>query len=151
MSLTVHDILGTIEGLQRYASALAQAAKGTIHDTEEHGMGVLTDPQALAEIAVWMNDAASELRELVPDYPVQLSEDRRRTKTLVRIVSYDEGNVGMILPGWNPDMLVCRKVPELDELLSASSDTTFPLRVHAWVNTQTDTEETLEFSDWELP
>ena len=151
MSLTVHDILGTIEGLQKYATALAQAAKGTIHDTEEHGLGVLVDPQALAEIAVWLNEAASELRELVPDNAVQLVEDRRRIRTLVRIVSYDEGNVGMVLPGWNPDMLVCRQVKELDAFLTNRGEASFPLRVHAWVNTQTDTEELLEFSDWELP
>ena len=70
----------------------------------------------------------------------------------------DSGALGIVLPGWNPDVTVSIKgVPEAiwrpladraegDEPVSADD----PLRVYAWVNLGAPNVDHLEFSDWEI-
>ena len=158
--LSVHDILGTIEGLRNYGAALRDAATTTVHDIEGHGTGVLADPVALAEISVWLVEAADELHGLIPDGPVVGVADKRRTRTLIRIIGYDSktGAVQAILPGWNPEVAVEIEGvdSEMNEMLGrlehddnpASEDS--PVRVHAWVNLGAPNATALEFSDWEI-
>lgn len=157
---SVHDILGTIEGLKTYGHALREAATAKIHDIEGQGTGVLADPAALAEISGWMSEAANELQSLIPDGPLAGFEDKRRSRSLVRVIGYNSqtGAVEAILPGWNPEMSVVIEAVDsnLNEHLGRlehddtppSEDE--PVRVHAWVNIGAAAAENLEFSDWEL-
>ncbi len=157
---SVHDILGTIEGLHNYAVSLRDAATTKVHDIEGVGTGVLADPVALAEISNWMIEAGDELQKLVPDGPLVGFVDKRRRRTLIRIIGYDSktGAVQAILPGWNPEVVVEIEAvdSEVNELLGrqehddnpASED--HPVRVHAWANLGAAAAGDLEFSDWEL-
>lgn len=154
--LTVHDILGTVEGLTKFSKTLVEAAQGRV--IESRGQtGVLADPVALAEMAVWLQEAADELKELIPDGPlVALSASNRRQATLVRVTSVNasDGAVKAVLPGWNPDEeFIISGVPAhiLTALEAANPSDPDPARVTAWVNLGASSAEELEFSDWELP
>jgi hypothetical protein len=154
--LTVHDVLGTIEGLQTYSQALREAATTKVHDIGDYGTGVLADPVSLAEIAAWMSGAADELRMLIPNGPLAAFEDKRRTRTLVRFIGYDgkTGNAQAVLPGWSPDVILTIEdiTLEVGEFLgSVKPETDTPARLHAWVNLGASAAAELVFDDWELP
>lgn len=158
---TVHDILGTIEGLRSYSKTLREAATSPVHDIEGQGTGILADPVALAEIAVWMEEAGAELLRLVPDGPLIALTGKKRFRTLVRIIGYDmdTGAVQAVLPGWEPETVV--KIPAVDSEVNeylgnmchedAPPTEDAPVRLHAWVNLHAVAAEDLEFSDWETP
>lgn len=160
-TLTVHDILGTVEGLTRYAQALRDAASSKVHDIEGVGTGVLADPVALVEISSWMTEAAEELQGLIPNGPLVALGSKRRSRTLVRIVDYDpqtNARMRVILPGWNPDAILVIDPPdELADWVMSQSDPEkpptpeSPYRLYAWVNIEAASPEELEFSDWEIP
>lgn len=153
---TVHDILGTIEGLRNYAQALKDAATTKVHDIEGFGTGVLSDPASMIEISLWMIEAADELQLLIPDGPLTAMGSRQRTRTLVRIEGFDpqSNQIRVVLPGWNPDASMVIVAPEevTDRLEGQDPDQFMerPFRVYAWVNLSALSSETLEFSDWEV-
>jgi len=154
---TVHDMLGTIEGLRNYGQALRDAAATKVHDIEGSGTGVLADPTALVEISSWMAEAADELQLLIPDGPLAAMGSKQRSRTLVRIVGFDPQShqVRVVLPGWNPEAIMVVEAPdEVADFLEGRDLDQFterPIRVYAWVNLSAPSAEALEFSDWELP
>jgi len=160
-SPSVHDILGTVEGLTRYAQALRDAAATKVHDIVGEGTGVLADPVALVEISSWMTEAAEELQGLIPNGPLVALGSKRRSRTLVRVVDYDPQSstqIRVVLPGWNPDAVLVLDPPEeLTDWLMAGADLEqfptpeSPYRLYAWVNIEASSPEDLEFSDWEVP
>lgn len=154
-SLTVHDILGTIEGLTKYSVALSDAAQGPLIKSKRQA-GVIVDPVALAEISVWLLEAGNELKALIPDGPLMaLKGSSVRQSTLVRVVGLDAASrtVQAILPGWDPDEEVTIKnvplymIRGLTPLSPSESD---PVRCSAWVNLGAQSAEELTFSDWGL-
>lgn len=150
-TLTVHDLLGTIEGLRRYSAALRDAAESKVHVIGDYGTGVLADPVALAKISVWLDEAGQELSSLVPDGPLTAFPDRRRHETLVRLVDLKPSGVAtVVLPGWNPDVEVDVKIPlhVRESLVGEAPTESAPVCVRAWVNINTPLAENLEFSDW---
>ena len=152
--ISIYDVLGTVEGLQKYGDSLRDAAQGKVHDIGDYGTGVLVDPVAIITIAQWMLDAGVELRNLIPDGPLAAFDDIRRTRTLVRVVGQDSGDFLAVLPGWNPDVEV--RLGHLPEklkhiLLSEDPSEDEPHLLWAWVNLGASSPEQLQFSDWELP
>jgi len=72
---TVRDIVETIEGLQTTAKALRKAAESApIGDTPEKGTIVAVSVVGLMGHVGFLEKVVEELRELVPDTPVELDK-----------------------------------------------------------------------------
>lgn len=76
-------------------------------------------------------------------------------RTLIRVEHiYSDGDIMVIIPGWNPELPVTIKadvIPlSISEFLRKCDPLFVPIRVHAKVNIGCETKEQLVFKDWEV-